>query len=52
MPNKNVKVDADAIDETKIKPNSNIAEDDYADIIDIINRSKEKSSYDEFSKKY
>ena len=52
MPNKNIKVDADTIDETKIKPNSDIAEDDYADIIDIINKNKEKSSYDDFGKRY
>lgn len=52
MPNKNVKVDADSIDETKIKPNSDIAEDDYADIIDIINKNKEKSAYDDFGKRY
>ena len=52
LPNKNVKVDADDIDETKIKINKPVVEEDeYADIIDIINKNRERMN-DSFNKKY
>ena len=54
VPTKHVKpaVSTEEIDETTVKVNSEIKEDDYADIINIINRNRDKNSYDEYGMKY
>ncbi|MBO5212435.1 MAG: cell division protein FtsZ [Clostridia bacterium] len=52
LPNKNIKIDVESVDETKIKPVKPIEEDDYADIIQMINKNREKVESDDFDKKY
>jgi cell division protein FtsZ len=51
MPNKNIKVDPNNIDENTIKKTEKTYKDDYSDIIDIINRNREKNSSDDFGGK-
>ena len=43
MPNKNVKIDADSVDDITLKKGTDISTDDCADIIDLINKNKRNS---------
>ena len=54
MPSKHVKkiVKEDEVEENVVKVAPKTEEDDYADIINIINKNREKSNYDEYGMKY
>lgn len=53
LPNQNIKIHPDDIDENTIKPSSQIKEDDFINMVDIINDNKDKRSGDDFgTKKY
>ena len=52
MPTKHVKVKTNDVDEAAIKTATEVKDDDYADIINIINKNREKSAYDEYGKMY
>lgn len=54
VPSKHVKpvVDTEQVDETTVKVNTEIKEDEYDDIIKIINKNREKNAYDEYGMKY
>lgn len=53
LPNKNVSVDPNSVSEEAIKTGEQIsADDDYSDIIDIINKNREKSTGSDFGNKY
>ena len=50
LPNKNVKIDAESIDETTLKRNTDITSEDCSDVIDMINRAR-RNQGDEFGDK-
>jgi cell division protein FtsZ len=52
MPMSRPKVDVEAIDETTVKTAAQVEEDEIADIINIINKNREKNTYDEYGKKW
>ncbi len=53
MPNKNIAVDPESVKAEAIKQGATIsAEDDYSDIIDIINKNREKATNNDFGNKY
>lgn len=53
MPNKNIVVDVDSISEETIKTGAQVsADDDFSDIIDIINKNRDKSVNNDFGGKF
>ena len=53
VPNKNVVVDPETISEETIKTGPQVnADDDFSDIIDIINKNREKTVSNDFGDKY
>ena len=53
MPNKNIVVNPENVSAEAIKQGESIsAEDDYSDIIDIINKNREKTIGNDFNGKY
>jgi cell division protein FtsZ len=52
LPNKNIKIDAEVVDEIELKQAPVIQEDDCADIIDMINKARKNQGEEFSSKKY
>ena len=53
MPNKNIAVDPESVNVDLIKQGQKMsAEDDYSDIIDIINKNRDKTVESDFNNNY